>query len=122
MSERRSAPERPLPPAELPGGGEVTGTERRAERVTSHIGDVEPWVNWTIVAVGSAAPGSAGLAADVAFLCAHGYGMFSVPAEQSLRALGTPEADDLVAAEVADHHRRRGLVSDIAEHTLVVAL
>jgi hypothetical protein len=98
----------------------MTGTERRAQRILAGtLIDTIPEFAYAICAVGHRAPGNPD-SAEVAFHCAHGYGLVNLPAKLWLK--GGRRLQNAVLKAVAWDHIRRGVVTDIREHWMVVAL
>lgn len=98
----------------------MTGSEVRARRIISGTQiDTIPEFDYAICAVGTRARANPE-SAEVAFSCAHGYGLLNIP-EKVWRS---HDARTMRAVQkaVADHHTRHGLVSDIVEHWKVVTL
>jgi len=98
----------------------VTGSEVRAKRIISGSEiDTIPEFDYAICAVGTRARANPG-SAEVAFSCAHGYGLINVPETVWRRHDARTQRE--VQKAVADDHARRGVVSDIVEHWKVVTL
>lgn len=100
----------------------MKGTERRAERLVLGVGfdSSDPRWNTAVFAVGTTAEPAHPGAAEVAYHCAHGYGIVFMRA--TIWRRHDERAAKALLRAVADDHKRRGLVSDVPEFDAVVTL